>query len=97
MEAGTADRTKLTEKKKMGPPGPYQVAPALGIPCLGPCGPRDMISYLSLDIGDNMAHDTDNVWAEWIGAEKQEGHSEDQIIIGRDANTGERDHQVPKF
>jgi hypothetical protein len=21
-----------------------QVAPALGIPCLGPCGPRDMIS-----------------------------------------------------
>ena len=22
MEAGTADRTKLAEKKKMGPPGP---------------------------------------------------------------------------
>jgi hypothetical protein len=46
MEAGTADRTKLAEKKKDGPSRAMLKSrtPALGTPCLGPCGPRDMIS-----------------------------------------------------
>jgi hypothetical protein len=45
MEAGTADRTSLAEKKKDGPSrAMLKSTPALGTPCLGPCGPRDMIS-----------------------------------------------------
>jgi hypothetical protein len=44
MEAGTADRTKLAEEERWALHGHAQVAPALGTPCLEPCGPRDMIS-----------------------------------------------------
>ena len=44
MEAGTVDRTKLAEEERWALQGHAQVAPSLGTPCLGPCGPRDMIS-----------------------------------------------------
>jgi hypothetical protein len=53
MEAGTAGRTKWLRRKRRVLQDHAQVAPALGTPCLGPCGPRDMISSLSLDIRDN--------------------------------------------
>jgi hypothetical protein len=45
MEAATADRTSLAEEEeRWALQGHAQVTPALGTPCLGPCGPRDMIS-----------------------------------------------------
>ena len=57
MEVATADRTKSgREEERWALQGHAQVNPALGTPCLGPCGPRDMISKLSLDIGDNRVH-----------------------------------------
>jgi hypothetical protein len=48
MEAGLL-ATNPAEKEKKGPNA--QVAPALGTPCLGPCGPRDMI-----DVRDNRTN-----------------------------------------
>jgi hypothetical protein len=45
METATADRTSLAKKEeRWALQGHAQVNLALGTPCLGPCGPQDMIS-----------------------------------------------------
>ena len=38
MDVTAADKIRMMEEEKVGPPGHAQVNPALGTPCLGPVG-----------------------------------------------------------
>jgi hypothetical protein len=53
MDAVIVVKTKTMEEEKVGPPGPCSSQSCSRYSMSRTCGPRDMISYLSLKSGDN--------------------------------------------
>jgi hypothetical protein len=56
MDAAAADKTRMMNEEKVGPPRPCSGQSCSRYSMSRTCGPRDMISQLSIKSGDNRPY-----------------------------------------